>query len=425
MREAHAGRGPWGRPLLIIVAVGILLRLGAVALSLHLHRSPVRGDAITYESLARSLASGQGYRHQGRTDNVRPPLYPFALSLLYRVTGPSPVAGTLLQTAFDAATIGVLAAFTWSLTGSVTGALLAAGLFALWPGAILMTVVLYTEPLFTLLLLLAVGALIRLESEGRGRWVVATGLLFGLLGLTRQTTLYFLPGYLVIAPILLRGRTPSRMWARIGALLLCVAVLAPWTIRDQLLHGQVTWLRGYSGLNLWLGNHLPYEGRAIDRATLDRIIRDMGPRASLTGEIDRELGREAVRQMRAHPAETAWLWVQKGYRFLFVDMRPHHIGIRIALSLVLLAVYALAALGVRACPPGAVPSLLVMGTMFGYFVMAHVVSYSQMRFAEPVRPLVFALAGPGLLHLWNRWRGGRSRTPTPVAATRDESASPS
>lgn len=421
MREEYTGRGPWGRPLLIIVAVGILLRLGSIALSLHFDRSPVRGDAITYESLARSLAAGHGYLHQGRTDNVRPPLYPFVLSLVYRATGPSPVAGTLLQTAFDAATLVVLAGFTWSLTGSVAGALLAAGIFALWPGAMLMNVVLYTEPLFTLLLLLAVAALIRLESDGRARWVVATGLLFGLLGLTRQTTLYFLPGYLVIAPILLRGRTGPRLWARLGALLLCVAVIAPWTIRDRVLNGEVTWLRGYNGLNLWLGNHLPYEGRAIDRASLDRIIRDMGPRASLPGEIDRELGREAIRQMRAHPAETAWLWVQKAYRFLFVDMRPHHLDVRVALSLMLLALYALAAVGIRACPPGAVPSLLVMGTMFGYFVLAHVVSYSQMRFAEPVRPLVFALAGPGLLHLWRRWRAGRDRSPAAEAASRSDS----
>jgi hypothetical protein len=107
--------------------------------------------------------------------------------------------------------------------------------------------------------------------------------------------------------------------------------------------------------------------------------------------------------MRAHPLATAWLWVQKLWRFLFVDLRPHHLWIRLALSAGLAAIYLLAARGWRRLPPdSARASHAVLGIVLLYFIAVHVVTYSQMRFAEPVRPLAFALAAHGLVTWWER-----------------------
>lgn len=397
------GTPSWGSRLAIVVLVALLLRVVAVIVATQLGYSPVRGDAITYDGLAQSLAAGHGYLHENRTDNVRPPLWPFVLSLVYRAAGHAPLAGAFLQTALDSASVAALAVLALLLTGSAVTALVAAGLFALWPGAIFMNVVLYTEPLYTLLVILAMTALARMELSPTLRRGVITGLAFGALGLTRQTTLYFLPVYAVVAPLVAGGGRP-RWIARAAALLVCVAVLAPWTIRDQVKHGQVTWLQDYSGLNLWIGNHLPYEGRAIDREALHRIYDRLGDDVADMGVVNRELAREAIASMRAHPAETAWLWVQKAWRFLFVDMRPSHLWIRIGLSVALLAAYGLAWYGALALPPATTPAVRAIATFMGYFMLVHVVTYSQMRFAEPVRPLVLALTAHGLVRAWNARR---------------------
>jgi 4-amino-4-deoxy-L-arabinose transferase-like glycosyltransferase len=275
--EARA-RAQWPTLLAIIVAGGVLLRIAAILVASHLGHGPIQGDAITYDGLAQSLAAGQGYVHHGRTDNARAPAYSFVLSLVYRVCGHRPLAGAAAQALWDGLAIAILAVFTRWLTTSAASALVAASLLALWPGAMLMDLALYTEPFYTVVLLLGTFALMRMETEPGPRRAIAAGVLWGIAGLTRQTAIYFLPLYALAGPFLFRNREPRRIGARVLALVVSLVVLAPWCVRDVVVNHRLTWIQDYSGLNLWIGNHLPYEGRAIDRAALAEITGRMGPR---------------------------------------------------------------------------------------------------------------------------------------------------
>jgi 4-amino-4-deoxy-L-arabinose transferase-like glycosyltransferase len=394
--EARA-RAQWPTLLAIVVAGGVLLRIAAILVAEHLGHGPVRGDAITYDGLAQSLSAGEGYVHHGRTDNARAPAYPFVLSLVYRAVGHRPLAGAIAQALWDGLAIAILAVLTRWLTMSAASALLASAMLALWPGAMLMDLTLYTEPFYTVVLLLGTFALMRMETEPAPRRAIAAGVLWGIAGLTRQNALFFLPMYAVAGPFVFRSMERRRMGARILALVVALLVLTPWCVRDVVVNGRLTWIQDYSGLNLWIGNHLPYEGRAIDRAALAEITDRLGPRADDQVVLNQELRREAVRSMREHPRATAWLWVEKAERFLFVDLRPHHLGIRLLLSLGLLLGYVAAYFGARSLPHESRAALMVLVAVFAYTLVVHVVSYSQMRFAEPTRPLVIALAAHGLL----------------------------
>jgi 4-amino-4-deoxy-L-arabinose transferase-like glycosyltransferase len=396
--EARA-RAHWPTLLAIVVAGGVLLRIAAVLVAGHLGHGPIQGDAITYDGLAQSLAAGKGYVHYGRTDNARAPAYPFVLSLVYRVFGHRPLAGAVLQALLDGLAIAILAVLTRWLTLSAASGLLAAAMLALWPGSMLMDIALYTEPFYTVILLLGTFALMRMETEPSARRAFAAGALWGIAGLTRQTAIYFLPLYALVGPVLFRNRDLSRVGARVLAVVVSLAVLAPWCVRDVVVNGRLQWVQDYSGLNLWIGNHLPYQGRAIDRASLAEITARMGPRAEDPLAVNQELRNEALRSMREHPHATAWLWVQKAERFLFVDMRPGHLWVRLLLSFGLLLVYVAAIQGARALPRESQAALGVLVIVFGYALAVHVVSYSQMRFAEPTRPLTFALAAWGILRL--------------------------
>lgn len=388
--------------LLLILALALLVRVCAIGVAQQRHIGPVIGDAITYQSLATHLAAGDGYLNQGRYDNPHPPLYPFLLSLVYRVTGPNPLVGVALQVVFDLLGTLALAWVTLLLTRSIASAELAALLYALWPGAFLLNVMLYTEPLFTMLLVLAVGTGILMENRGSVMWGIATGLLLGLTALTRQTTLYFLIPYLAIAHLVRRGRPPGILKARIAAALVFVLALVPWSAREQRVNGRVTWIQDYSGHNLWIGNHVPFSGRPLDRPVLNGVYRDLGPAAVDDQVVNRALAQLAIREMKADPVGTAILWVKKFWRFMFVDPVGDHPWIRVALTLALAASYLAAWFGVRALPPGSGPALGFLLGMFVYFAGVHTATLVHVRLAEPARPLVFALAAHGLTTGWAR-----------------------
>ena len=397
-----AGPGLLTVRLVLILVLALVVRVGAIGYAHQRGIGPVIGDAITYHSLARHLAAGDGYLNQGRYDNPHPPLYPFLLSLLYRVTGPNPIAGAGLQVALDLCGTLALAWITRRLTGSRASAELAALMFALWPGAIMVNVMLYTEPLFTLLLVLAVGTGMLMERTGSVRWGVWTGLLLGLSALTRQTTLYFLIPYLAIAHLVRRGRPPGILKARIAAALVFVLALVPWSAREKIVNGRVTWIQDYSGHNLWIGNHVPYSGRPLDRAVLSGVYRQLGPAAADDQVVNRALAQLAIREMRADPVGTAILWVKKFWRFMFVDPVGGHPWIRVALTLGLAAVYLAAFRGARALPPGSGPALGVLLGMFVYLAGVHTATLVHIRLAEPAKPLAFALAAHGVTTWWSR-----------------------
>lgn len=388
--------------LLLVLLLALVVRVAAIGVAHQRHVGPVIGDAITYHSLASHLAAGDGYLDQGRYDNPHPPLYPFLLSLVYRVTGPNPLVGAGLQVVFDLLGTLALAWVTLLLTGAVASAELAALLYALWPVAIFLNVMLYTEPLFTLLLVLAVGAGMRMESRASVTWGIATGLLLGLTALTRQTTLYFLIPYLAIAHLARRGRPPGILKARIAAALVFVLALVPWSAREQAVNGRVTWIQDYSGHNLWIGNHVPFSGRPLDRPVLNRVYRELGPAAADDQVVNRALAQLAVREMKADPAGTAILWVKKFWRFMFVDPVGGYPWVRVALTLFLAAIYVLAWRGAFALPPGSGPALGFLLGMFVYFAGVHTATLVHIRLAEPARPLAFALAAHGLTTWWAR-----------------------
>lgn len=80
--------------------------------------SPPRFDGAGYAVLAKSLAQNQGYREIDHPDAPRhahfPPGYPLALSLIWRVTGPSALSAHVFS--FACAIAATLAAHRWFLT---------------------------------------------------------------------------------------------------------------------------------------------------------------------------------------------------------------------------------------------------------------------------------------------------------------------
>ncbi|WP_159435339.1 glycosyltransferase family 39 protein [Sporobacter termitidis] len=183
-----AGDTPAGRITERIIAAAVLAA-GAFARLLVIAHMPVTpaSDYKTYYDVAVLLSQGGlgASAYIAKFPHVIG--YPFVLSLLFRLTGPSVAAGLYLNAA-----AGLLSAFlTYRIArrlSSRLGGLIALVLAAFWPSQILYGAVLASEPVFTCLMLLAVWLFVYLfkypstlgNTEGSMFLCVITGIVLAL-----------------------------------------------------------------------------------------------------------------------------------------------------------------------------------------------------------------------------------------------------
>ncbi len=89
---------------------------------------------------------------------------------------------------------------------------------------------------------------------GTTRAIVAAGLAAGVGALTRPGQLFFLP----LAALLLFWRAPDGRTGTRRALLfiaLALVAIAPWTVRNAVVHRQFVPIASSGGVNFWIGNH--------------------------------------------------------------------------------------------------------------------------------------------------------------------------
>ncbi|MCU0725225.1 MAG: glycosyltransferase family 39 protein [Planctomycetes bacterium] len=223
-----------------------------------------------YREMAQNLLSGEGlhfryYYGLGDAWANRPPLYPIFLAGLETVAGASPVVIILGQSVLGAIT--AVLAFALGRRAGGPGAGLAAGLLvAIYPYFVVNDTTLVEQPLSACLL--AAFALAFLTGAGGARGAAATGVLGGLLSLTREV---FVPlfGLALLVRVLGagggRGRARLR-WAALCALAFA-ATVTPWLARNAARFGRP----GFSfsdGKALWVGNN-PHTFSRYPRGSID------------------------------------------------------------------------------------------------------------------------------------------------------------
>lgn len=220
--------------------VGFVIRLWAVATVSR--RNPTAGDGFYYHAQANLLVQGDWFADPYRTNalagvvpgNAHPPVYTMWLSISSLLGGTdfrahktmACLAGVLLVVA-----VGLLAR---ELAGRRAG-LIAAGIAAANPsfwiiGGLLMPEELYAA--FVAFVLLLVCRWRRRPSWPLALWA---GVLLGLAVLTRAEAVLF--GPLLFVPVMLLPGRLTLAWRRrvlhlTVAGLACVAILAPWVIRN-------------------------------------------------------------------------------------------------------------------------------------------------------------------------------------------------
>jgi len=221
-------------------------------------------DAEWYVSRAALLADGYGYLDAaGRPTAFWPPGWPWVLSLLFRVTGPSLPAMALFNLVCALITGWLLYDLTRKLTGREAAARLALLLYAVYPNAAAYVPLGLTEVFYTLLLLAGCRLLIDQHSWPK---LALAGAVFALATLVKTQTPAVVPLIFAIG-LLRRADWVRALPGAAGRMALVLAVMAlgvlPWTLRNHAVFDAWVPVSTNGGHTLLTGNNDSADGGYI------------------------------------------------------------------------------------------------------------------------------------------------------------------
>jgi len=303
----------------------------------------------------------------------------------------------------------MLAAIAVRVLGSRPAALSVGIAAAAHPAFLWLSSDVQSEPLFMVLLLGAGFLLLVAVDRPSSGMALASGGALGFAALTRPSALALFP--FLAAPLF--DRTfPRRIRAALAgsALLGAVLVLAPWTIRNAVVHRAFLPVDDAAGFVFLQGNgpnaasYYRLRGAPEYRAWLASFELEVGTGfRSIPGAADPNPGRrsaafraEAVRWIRSHPREEIRLLFRKAGDWL----RPSPSsfvwgpGVRIVIGTEYALLYALAAIGLATAARRGVAffAVAVLAVTMATHVVLQVVWRYRMPYWDPIL-LVYAVGG--------------------------------
>ena len=410
------------RITLAVLAIGLTARI-AVTVYGGIATPPIPGtDASEYDSYAWNLAQGHGYR--GISPDVKTPTgelldHPTAYRApatsvfwagIYWFLGHRYSPVRLAQCLLDTLTILLLYRIARICFGDAV-ALLAAGVYAIWPTALLYSSQPGSEPLYTFLFCWCL--LLSLQFAEHPTWprAAGAGVLLGLALLTRGNAVMMVA--LMIPWGIVQFRKTPRLVIRACAIpLVALLMLIPWTIRNyRVLHAFIPIETGggdvllgsynrvvandplYYGYWVFPTSELPEYTQQIT-APNDEVQRD---------RIEIQL---AAQWTLDHP-EKWWYLLESRFRRSWTPfLQPtspflYRLGMIASwgpvLALLLLGFFPTAIYFLRTNHPG---WLLHVGIL--HFVLTALVFWGASRFRYPVEGLCIILASATLMWLYRR-----------------------
>lgn len=422
-RTSHSRRISIGVICVFIFVLAFAIRIAL----LYTTRSYLEEEHSEVTNVASSLASGRGfanaYWNTGPTAHTSP-LYPLLLSLVYRSFGTG-VTGEIAQEVLSC----FLAALTWALLPFLAevchldrrvgiGAALAGALFTInrWTE----TKGSFETAMASLACLLMVIFYMRCWQSRD--FSILTGVLAGAISglaiLVSGSLASIVIGLLLAGFILFRAQRWQYVRFALLTLVVILATLLPWALRNYSVLGALVWTRDNFPLELMVSNN------DDARPTLDAnqtalckyhpftspaqraAVRSMGELA-----FEKKMKAEAITWITSHPQRFAWLTLQRAYLFWFPQMkRPTQTAALAILTLLSI--------------PGMF-FLLKQRQLIGYGLLAILLTYPlvyyivQMhpRYAYPIQWSLYLLSAQSVLLAYLGWKNRQAAVPGQNLAT--------
>ncbi|MBX7071805.1 MAG: glycosyltransferase family 39 protein [Pirellulales bacterium] len=366
-------------------------------------------DPDSYRQYATSLLEHGNFLRNGAPSAWRPPLYPLLLAAAQRIDAQSIWSVAALHWLAGLATVA-LTLLTARALGLRRCALLAALVVTCDPILLASSTQVMTETLATFLASLVLYSLCRAQTRGGAIAALAVGIAGGLAILCRPTFALWMIACLPLVGAAAGKRYQPR-WAAM-ALLVAMATLAPWAIRNALQLGQPLITTTHGGYTLLLGNNPRFydflrqrrRGETWDSAEFVQAWQQTLAEEEVASEIDEDA--LAYRLARAHIAAAgrdflrAAIYRQQSF-WRLAPLRAGPTGTRsaqfarLAIAGWYFAVFALALVGLlwieRVGWRLWLPSLLLIATL----AAAHLFYWTDMRMRAPAMPAFALLAAAG------------------------------
>lgn len=253
--------------LFVLVAVNLVVRL----VWLWYMHPPQVDDFEWYFTHATQMYEGQGYVWYGHATAYWPIGYPYFLSLLFHLTGPSVIMGLLANVVLSTAIVLLVYGITERIFRNTSVSFLAALGYTCLPSQIEWNSVLGSEELFTFLLLFSLWLYLGRSrrpkelSEGSHRpvWRAAlSGVMMGIAADVRPIVLLFPIALLAYErwAVPVKRSSARVLWRQpilvtiVFTALMMVGV-APVTIRNFIAMHHLIIVSTNGGVNLWQGTH--------------------------------------------------------------------------------------------------------------------------------------------------------------------------
>ena len=370
-----------------------------------------------------------------------PPLYPFVLSLVYRLFGPDLVAAHLLQVVLGAATamLTFLLAHRVAQTRleprpALAAALVAAAFTATSKALLFLEADLLATPLAVCLDLLAVWLFVRAVDSPRLAWpnLVASGLVLGLAALCVPTVLVCVPFWAVW--LAWRRRAPR---AALAFVALVALPILPVTWRNHQVSGEWVSISANGGINAWMSNNPDWQRTSALRPGPEwRAMQELPLRTAgivQSSERDRWFGRQAFEWWLKSPLQAIAGTARKTMLlvhdheimrdFDFYYFKDHFSALLRLPGWSFSWLFTLAIVGMvgarRVTPLIDVPAIRALDLFLLGYALGIVVFLAAARYRAPLLPLLAVWAGMGVVWIGRQVRSRSWRAlsrPAAVAA---------
>jgi hypothetical protein len=394
------------------------------------HGPELGGDTGDYLRLANNLSTNGIYGYESPlsftvsmssdTPTIRrPPVYPFFLALLGGWSEPSPVVVVVFQIILDS----VIASFIFLALRAVAAlwlSLIGALLYALNPEAVITSIKVMSESLFTFLLFSSVT----LIALGLARdKLVATAMGAVLLGIAILCRSVALPLPLLFAISLCFIHSLKRRKLH-ATLIICLAslVVIPWTIRCSRLADSLVLVQGASAIQFYVASrsdldqkrHAELYDKVFGSTTTDpygRKVREATNSAEIA-QSDQLGYRLALENIKADPKRylssrarsfphlfltsfDTFTGVDTSFGYLWRNPDFTRLSIKISLLMLFSAIpFFLALLGVLECRKH--PVIMLCSIVWIYNWLVHIPLWIEYRFWHPVVPCLFVCSAVGI-----------------------------
>lgn len=396
-------------------AVGIFLASRLALLFIEV--SPTSDSAWYFDRALELLKTGR-YAENGISTAYWPVGYPGFLAGVLYLFGPTVIAGKVANLILSLVTLILLYRYCLSNFPRSSVANLSVLIYAVYPNNMGYSVSLNTEPLFTALLL---GSIVIVESKLTLLRFVFVGVLLGLATLVKAQTLLLGP---VLVFLLALDKWPVKSIRTVAertgiGIIVMLAVISPWTVRNQNILGAPVPISTNGGMSLLAGNNPSMTTR------LDQDYNDTDPIFGLANfsvkdqvAADKRAREAAFEWIVTHPDKFAALMPKKIFRLWVPDgesewnfqagfknyeqWRLWFRSIRVVNQVIYLAVLCGMVYGIFLHVTFNVPRSLVTPMLLLFFTALSMVFSGQSRYHAPLMPFVIAFASSAIIQILSK-----------------------